>query len=276
MARLAGRTAIITGGTSGIGRGIARRFVREGAEVVVVARGEAAGRETENELRALGGDACAVFLSADLSDRSALEAVVGRVAERNGRIDILINNGQGIPPLRSLINKPDRDFELALVTGLHATRWLMNAVFPLMRASGGGAIVNMCSVSGLIAPANTGDYNAAKEAIRSITRSAANEWGRYGIRVNAINPAAELAGLRNWADANPALYRTAKKLIPMKRYGDPERDVGNLVLGLCGDAGRFITGQSFCADGGMAMVRRKRPGTDVEGVDYQQKEKEEL
>ena len=272
MGRLDGKVAVITGATSGIGRGVARRFVLEGCAVHFAARGEAAGRETEAELRALVPGAKASFISADLADKAAITGVVRRAVAETGRLDILVNNGQGIPPLRSLLNKPDEDFDYAFRTGFFATKWLMAEAFPTMRDQGGGCIINVSSVSGLVSPRNAGDYSAVKEAIRSITRTAANEWGRYGIRVNTVNPAAESAGLKNWAKANPEFYRQSLRLIPLKRYGDPEADLGGLMLALASDEARFITGQTFAGDGGMSVLRRKWPGTDTEGVDFQKKD----
>lgn len=273
MNRLAGKVAVITGATSGIGRGIARRFVREGATVYFAARGEAAGRETEAELRQIATGGAAVFIAADLSDREKITSVVRRAVQDTGRVDVLVNNGQGIPPLKSLLNKPDDEFDYALRTGLYATKWMMTEAFSTMRDQGGGAIINMSSVYGLTGVVNGADYSAAKEAIRAITRTAANEWGRYNIRVNVVNPAAESAGLANWANANPEFYRNSLELIPLKRYGEPEADLGGLVLGLATDDARFITGQTFGGDGGMSMIRRKRSGTEVEGVDFQKKTK---
>jgi NAD(P)-dependent dehydrogenase (short-subunit alcohol dehydrogenase family) len=272
MNRLDGKVAVITGATSGIGRGVARRFVREGCTVYVAARSEDAGRETEAELRALIPGAKATFISADLGDRDQITGVVRQAVAETGRLDILVNNGQGIPPNRSLLNKPDEDFEYALRTGLFATKWMMTEAFPTMRDQGGGCIINVSSSYGVQSGANTGDYSATKEAIRSITRTAANEWGRYGIRVNVINPAAESAGLKNWAKANPEFYRQSLRIIPLKRYGDPEADLGGLMLALASEEARFITGQTFCGDGGLLMLHRKRTGTDVEGVHYQKKD----
>jgi NAD(P)-dependent dehydrogenase (short-subunit alcohol dehydrogenase family) len=271
--RLEGKVAVITGGSSGIGRGVARRFVREGCTVYVAARGEQAGRETEAELRELApSGANAVFIAADLADKPAITGVVRRAVAETGRLDILVNNGQGIPPLKSLMTKPDEDFDYAFRTGFYATKWLMTEAFPTMRDQGGGVIINVSSVSGLISGRNVADYSAVKEAIRSITRTAANEWGRYNIRVNTINPAAESAGLKNWAEANPEFYRQSLELIPLKRYGASEADLGGLMLALAGDEARYITGQTFAGDGGMSVLRRKWPGTDVEGVSYQKKD----
>jgi NAD(P)-dependent dehydrogenase (short-subunit alcohol dehydrogenase family) len=269
--RLAGKVAVVTGATSGIGRGVARRFIREGAAVYFGARGEAAGRETEAELGALAPGAHAVFMPVDLADRAQAVGLVRRAVAETGRLDVLVNNGQGIPPLRSLLNKPDGDFDYALRTGFFASKWLMTEAFPTMRDQGGGAIVNIGSQSGQNGGVNQGDYAAAKEAIRSLTRTAANEWGRYNIRVNTVNPAAESAGLRNWAAANPDFYELSQRWIPLKRYGDPEDDIGSLILGLVTDEAGFITGQTFSGEGGLSALHRKRSGTDVEGVDYQKK-----
>lgn len=273
MRRLQGKVVVITGGSSGIGEGVARRFVREGATVFITARGVEAGRRVESDLRELAPEAHAHFIQADISLKTQLQGVIAQVLETCGRLDVLLNNAQGIPPVGSLLHKPDEDFRYSFESGVFATKWGMEAAFPAMKAQGGGSIINVCSYWGIISPVNTGDYSANKEAIRSITRTAANEWGRYGIRVNVIAPAAESAGYRNWKAANPEAAQASETVIPLRRIGDPEHDLGSLFLGLATEETTYITGQTFAGDGGMLNLRLIGAGTEVEGVDFQKKER---
>jgi NAD(P)-dependent dehydrogenase (short-subunit alcohol dehydrogenase family) len=271
MKRLQGKVALITGGSSGIGEGVARRFVREGATVYITARGAEAGKRVEAELRALLPGAEAHYLQADVSIQAQVQGVVEQVIERCGRLDVLVNNAQGIPPVASLMHKPDQDFRHSFESGVLATKWAMQAAFETMKAQGGGSIINVCSYWGIISPCNTGDYSANKEAIRSLTRTAANEWGRYGIRVNVIAPASESAGYRNWKAANPELAAASSAAVPLRRIGDPEHDLGSLFLGLATDETCYITGQTFAGDGGILTLNPLDAGTDVEGLDFQKK-----
>lgn len=273
MGRLAGKVAVITGATSGIGKGTARRFVREGATVVFNARTESSGLQTEEELRSLVPGAKVKFIRADISIKSDIQGVVEYAIKTFGRIDALINNAQGIPPLRSIMNKPDEDHRYSLESGFFASKWAMQAAFPAMREQGGGSIVNTTSVWGIICPPNASDYSANKAAIEALTRSAAQEWGRYNINVNVVAPSARSAGYLVWAKANPEVARAVSEQNPLKRLGDPEHDLGSLALGLVTEDARFITGQTFCGGGGNSFLRRIYSGTgEMESVDFQAKQ----
>ena len=201
VGRLDGRVAIVTGGGQGIGEGIARRYAAEGAAVVVA------------ELRADTGERVAAalappsrFVATDVTKKEDVYHAVQVALDEYGRLDVLVNNaytGAGFAPLEL---KTEDDFARSLSGSFYGTLWAMQAAFPHMRDQGGGRIINLVSLNGMNAHMYSADYNATKEAIRTLTRTAAREWARYNILVNAIAPAA----------ATPAYVRVCR-VQPRKR-----------------------------------------------------------
>lgn len=251
MGDLRGRVAVITGATQGIGRGLALRFAQEGARLVVCAR----ARDGADLLRDLQPLTEAHYVAADVGVREQIQAVVETAVARCGRIDVLINNAQTVPPWTPLQDKPLEHYAQAMQSGLYASLWAMQAAFPHMRAQGGGRIINFGSIFSVIGARYSADYNAAKEAIRALTRTAANEWGQYNILVNAILPVAESAATRAFKENDPEGYARARARVPLQWHGDPERDIGGVCVGLAGDECRFITGETFFVDGGTSVTR---------------------
>ena len=249
MGRLQDRVAIVTGAGQGIGRGIARRFAREGARVVIAERkpehGEAAARELSDELGAQ-----ALFVATDVSQRDQVHAMVAAAVDRFGRLDILVNNAQRFTAPAPLETMPDALFAASLDGGLWATFWAMQAAFPHMRDGGGGRIINFASMNGVRGAALTGNYNAAKEGIRALTRTAAREWGPHGILVNVICPAAASSVWLAHRARDPENAARSEASNPLGRMGDPERDIGGVALFLASEDGCFITGHTLFADGG--------------------------
>jgi NAD(P)-dependent dehydrogenase (short-subunit alcohol dehydrogenase family) len=236
--RLAERVAIVTGAGMGIGRGIARRYAREGARVVV------ASQEFGVPAR---------FVHVDVGVRDEVQRMVDDTIDADGRLDILVNNAQGYTPLVPLEEKTDDMMAASLNSGLWATFWSMQAAFPHMRVQRFGRIINFCSLNGVTGAWFSVDYNATKEGIRGLTRSAAREWGQHNITVNAIAPGAASEGYRAWADRNPEQAKAAEATIPLRRVGDPEEDLGGVALFLASDDGAYITGHTLFADGGGHM-----------------------
>jgi NAD(P)-dependent dehydrogenase (short-subunit alcohol dehydrogenase family) len=270
--RLAGKVVVITGATAGIGFGTARRFVKEGATLIFNARGAEAGIKTQGLLREMARGGEVHYVKADIGIKEQMEAVIDRAVEGFGRIDALVNNAQGIPPVRPIMKKPDEDYRYSLEAGLFATKWAMQRAFPAMRDQGGGSIVNTTSSWAWMAPPNTSDYNTNKAALEALTRSAANEWGRYNININIVAPVSRSAGWDNFEAANPEGAKATRMFNPLKRVGDPEFDLGSLALGLISEEARFITGQTFDGGGGSLNLRRIHSGTEnMEEVDFQAK-----
>jgi len=250
MPRLDGKAAIVTGAGQGIGRGVARAFAREGAAVTIAEinaeTGRAVARELEDEL-----SATAVFVPTDVLQQADVQGMVDATVDAFGRVDILVNNAYVAAPVSRLEHKSGDDLLLAYRGGPLHTLWAMQAVFPHMVAAGGGRIINFVSLNGINAHMYSADYNAAKEAIRALTRTAAREWAIDGIVVNAIAPAA--ATHHGEAAKQSEGYRIFIENCPMRRQGDPELDIGPLAWFLCSDACRYLTGHTFMADGGAFM-----------------------
>ncbi|MEW2354871.1 SDR family oxidoreductase [Spirillospora sp. NPDC029432] len=246
---LQGKSAIVTGGASGIGGAITRLFVARGARVVVVDLQREAGEGLASEL----GDAV-VFLSGDVSDPAVARAAVAAAVERFGKLDVLVNNASASRQ-KAFEEQTDDDWNLAMDTGLYATRNFMLAALPELKKAGGASVVNFGSGAGLDGQPNQASYAAAKEAIRGLSRVVANEWAPLNIRVNVVCPMALTAGVAQWAEARPEQYAQSAAKVPLGRFGDPEKDVAPIVAFLASDDAQYMTGQTVMADGGAIKLR---------------------
>ena len=257
--RLAGRTAIVTGAGRGIGRAVAELYAREGARVVIASRSAEGCAAAVEAIEAAGGTAIAkptnVGIKSDVVD------MVGFAVETYGSLDILVNNAQswgtrdqptGMPVPTPLESFDDAELDWTFDTGFRGTFWAMQAAFQHMRERG-GRIVNFASGYGVVGNAGTVGYNVTKEAVRSLSRTAAREWGRHAITVNVVEPAAKTDAADNIERANPEAMAAAVAAIPMGRLGDPHLDIAPALLFLAGDDARFITGQTLGVDGGMFL-----------------------
>ncbi len=248
MGQLEGRVAIVTGAGQGIGRGIARRFAREGARVLVAEVDAASGERTAAELAALGG--AGRFVRTDVTQRDQVEAMVEAARRDFGAVDILVNNAWGGGTFCRLEHKTDAMMEHGFRMALLAAFWSMRAVFPDMRARGGGRIVNLCTLNGVNAHMYTAEYNTAKEALRALSRTAAREWARHGITVNVICPAAATEAYEAFRAASPENAAEVLAQNPMGRMGDPEEDIAPVAVFLASDGARYTTGNTLFVDGG--------------------------
>lgn len=249
MGRLQDRVAVITGAGDGIGHGIARRFAAEGAKVLVAELHAEAGERVAAELRdEFGVDAIAQCT--DVSDKDQVLAMIAAAQQRWGTVDVLVNNAWGGGGLGRVEYKQDIAFERGFGVGFYGPFWAMQATFPLMKAQGRGNVVNLCSLNGVNAHMGTAEYNSAKEALRSLSRTAAREWASYGIVVNVICPAAKSAAFRAVMQRNPELVAGADAANPMGYLGDPERDIAPVALFLASDDAHYVTGNTLFVDGG--------------------------
>jgi NAD(P)-dependent dehydrogenase (short-subunit alcohol dehydrogenase family) len=249
---LEGRVVIITGASRGIGAGIAHHLAARGARLFLTARGAERLDRLAEELRDGGTRVHAACL--DVADRDGALTLARSAIDHFGRIDGLVLNAQSFRPVTELLEVTPADLDLLMSTGPAAVLWYMQAVVPHMRAAGRGRIVTMGSTLGITGAAGYGPYAASKEAIRSLTRTAATEWGRYGITVNCVLPAS--AGHRAPVDDDPAraeAFRAMYAANPVGRDGDAEHDIAPLVAFLLSDASSYITGQTIAADGGGIM-----------------------
>jgi NAD(P)-dependent dehydrogenase (short-subunit alcohol dehydrogenase family) len=249
MHSVEGKVVIITGSGKGVGKGMARHLGQGGASIVVAEWKEDLMAEACAELDGLGVTNHGVVC--DIQQHDQIDAMVATTVERFGRVDGLVNNAQTFRPLSPVAEVTERDMDVFYDSGVKGTLWAMQAVYPHMRAQGWGRIVNFASSMGITGGAGFGAYNASKEAVRALTRTAAREWAPDGIVVNAIAPAA--ATHHGEAGKQSEGYRIFIENCPMGRQGDPELDIGPLAWFLCSDACRYLTGHTFMADGGAFM-----------------------
>jgi NAD(P)-dependent dehydrogenase (short-subunit alcohol dehydrogenase family) len=243
MGRLQDRVAIVTGGGDGIGQGIVRRFAAEGARVVVAELDAAAGD-------AVAASVGAVAVQTDVASKESVLAMVAATLDAYGTVDILVNNAWGGGSLSRVEHKTDAALAHGLAVGFYGPFWAMQACFPVMRGAGRGRIINLCSLNGVNAHIGTLEYNCAKEALRTLTRTAAREWAPHGIVVNAICPAAKTAAFRRVAAGNPSMVALADASNPMGRLGDPEADIAPVAVFLASDDVVYMTGNTLFVDGG--------------------------
>ena len=244
--RLDGKAALITGAGKGIGRGIALTFARAGADVALVARTKDDLDVVAEEIRALGRNAVAI--PADVTDIEALGDVVGRAVESLGGLDVLVNNAGGVEQLGTYMDMTVSILENAFRFNVSAPFELGRVAVPHMLARGGGAIVNIGSMSGMQNERGFLPYSLAKSALHKFTQLAAVELAPR-IRVNAILPGCvETEALRGFMDAMPDVRTGLQAKTPMRRNGTPE-DTGSAALFFASSASSWITGKLLEVDG---------------------------
>ena len=232
-------------------RGIVKHFVDLGAKVTVV--DIVAQADGEATLAKMPGGGNAIYLEKDIAVAENAAVIVDATVARFGGLHVLVNNAHASKQA-PILQTTQAMWDLSLGTGLFATYHLMRAAYPELKKAK-GSIVNFASGAGLRGQANQATYAAAKEAIRAITRVAANEWALDGIRVNLVSPIALTPGIEAWSRQFEDQYRLMLDGIPMHRLGDPEHDIAPVVAFLASDESRYVTGQTLMADGGSIMLR---------------------
>ncbi len=266
MGMLTDKVALITGAGGGIGRGVAHCFAREGAAVVIAEINEESGAQVARELEELGGRT--LFVRTDVLQKASVLAAIDAAVAQFGGLDILVNNAFVPTPNVRMEEKTDEMLEQTLTSTIKAAWWAMQAALPHMRARGGGKIVNFYSIDVEIGAWLHADYNTAKAGILGLTRSAAAEWGRFNITVNAIAPTAMGATFHKLAAENPGFAERSAAMRPLGRSGDPEQDIGPVALFLASDMSRFVTGEAIHADGGLHLPGYNSRPADVPVREY--------
>ena len=254
---MADRTCLVTGGSKGLGRHMAEAFLDAGARrVYITARNADVVQSTADELTAAHPGEC-VALPGDLSTMADIEALVGTITEREGHLDVLVNNaGRGwLAPLGEF---PERGWDKVMDLNLKAPFFLTQALIPLLAARATpertSSVVNIGSIAGLTAnPTDTYSYDVSKAGIHMMTRNLAFTLAARHVRVNAIAPGRFHSDMTEYAKADPAAYEAELRMIPMHRWGDPD-DIKGVALLLASRAGEFITGQIIPVDGGTTLV----------------------
>jgi NAD(P)-dependent dehydrogenase (short-subunit alcohol dehydrogenase family) len=248
MGRIDGKIVIITGAANGIGATAARRFVHEGASVLLVDRDEAGLKAIVSELPADRASSCV----ADVTDEAATKAFVDATVERFGRVDAALLNAGIETDINRIQDTPVATFDRVMAVNVRSV-WLgLAAIMPIMRANGGGSIVITSSISGLRGSALQAPYNASKHAVIGLMKSAALDGAKDKIRVNTINPGGTktrmMAAIDQGMDA-AGQGGIALSRIPMGRYAEPS-EIASMMLFLVSDESSFCTGASYLVDGG--------------------------
>ena len=248
MKELENKIALITGGSSGIGRSTAIAFAEKGAKVVIASRRKKEGEETVQLVQEAGSEA--FFVQTDVTKATEVENLISQAVETYGRVDYAFNNagleGTGL----SIIEQTEDDWNPIIDTNLKGTWLSMKYEIPQMLKQGGGAIVNNTSILGIVGRGNLSIYCAGKHGIIGLTKSLALEYAKVGIRINAVCPGAiETDMLDRVLGGNSQIKVKMAAAYPLGRIGTPE-DVAKAVVWLCSDAASFITGHSLPIDGG--------------------------
>jgi 3-oxoacyl-[acyl-carrier protein] reductase len=250
---IAGRTAIVTGAASGMGRATAHLFADEGASVVVADLGQDPVRQVVEEIQAVHGDDRVMGVTCDVADPKQLHDLVEATIGRFGGIDIVVNNA-GVAFPTSLFEVDDlfeSQWATTLDINLTAHARLVRLALPSLIESNAGRIVNIASTEAIVATAGMAAYSATKAGVAGLTRSMAVELGRHGITVNAICPGPILTGMTE-AIPDEAKQTYARRRVPLRRYGVPE-EVAQMTLNLCLPASSFVNGATIPVDGGMTI-----------------------
>ena len=249
MDNFAGKVALVTGGSSGIGRATAIKFGEQGAKVVVAARREEEGKETVEMIEKAGGEA--TFMRTDVRIASQVEDMMNQTVEKYGRVDIAFNNAGVGGIMARMVRTTEEVFDEVVDTNFKGVWLSMKYEIPVMQKQGGGVIINNASTSGVATAERLAVYSGSKHAVVGLSRAAATEYGKDNIRVVAICPG--WIKTRMTEELRASKYADAfRDGIPLKRWGEPE-EVAEMVVWLASDAASFVTGGAFIISGGMGI-----------------------
>lgn len=239
----------MTGAGSGIGRATALVFAREGAKVVVSDIVVEGGQETVQQIEAAGGEA--IFVKADVSQAADVETLVAKTVETYGRLDCAFNNAGIEGSVKPTIDCTEEEFDRTIAVNLTGVWLCMKYEIQQMLSQGGGTIVNTASAAGLVGFPGLPDYVASKHGVVGLTKTAALEYAKSGIRVNAVCPGViQTPMVERGAQLSPGFDELAVSMEPVGRFGQPA-EIGEAVVWLCSDAASFVTGIPMQVDGGL-------------------------
>jgi NAD(P)-dependent dehydrogenase (short-subunit alcohol dehydrogenase family) len=248
MKVLENKVALVTGGTSGIGKATAIALGVAGAKVVFSGRREAEGEDVANSIRKSGAEC--LFVRSDVSVEADIQSLIQQTVATYGRLDCAFNNAGIASPAKPLHEHSLEHFDDLMAVNVRGLFLCMKYELQQMITQGSGVIVNNSSTSGLFAFAGTSPYVASKHAVMGLTRAAALDYAKQGIRINAVNPGLTgTEGLDRFTNKDPALEQQLASIVPMGRIGKPE-EIAAAVVFLCSDAASYMTGQSLVLDGG--------------------------
>lgn len=248
---LSGKTAIVTGGSKGIGQAIAERMAEHGAKVVVASRKLDACEEVAGAIRARGGQAKAI--ACNISNKEELERLVALTKETFGNIDVLVCNAAVNPHYGASQQIPDSAFDKVMGVNIKSNHWLCQMVIPGMAERKDGAVIIVSSIGGLKGSSTLGAYGISKAADMQMARNLAVEWGPSNVRVNTIAPGLVRTDFARALWEDKAVYERAIKGYPLRRIGDPD-DVAGVAVMLASKAGAFVSGQTIVVDGGATIA----------------------
>jgi NAD(P)-dependent dehydrogenase (short-subunit alcohol dehydrogenase family) len=247
--RVDGKVALITGAGSGIGRATALVFAKEGAKVVVADIVVAGGEETVRMIKDAGGEA--IFVKTDVTRAAEVEALVKKTVETYGRLDCAFNNAGIEGEMAPTADCTEENWDRVVNIDLKGVWLCMKYEIPQMLQQGGGAIVNTASVAGLVGFQGIPAYVASKHGVNGLTKTAALEYAKSGIRVNSVCPGViHTPMIERFFSTNPQVSEAMSALEPVGRLGKPE-EIGEAVLWLCSDAASFVTGLPMAVDGAL-------------------------
>lgn len=243
------KVALITGGTTGIGRDTAVRFAKAGAKVVFTGRRDTEGKETLALVKAAGGDG--LFIQSDVAQPAQVQAAVQKTVEKFGRLDVAFNNAGIEGASASIVEQSEADYDRTMGINVKGV-WLSlkYEMQQMIKQGSGGTIVNMSSVAGFIGSNGLATYSASKHAVLGLTKSAAIEGAPHGIRVNAVCPAVIETPMEQRLFSDPSVHKYMVGLHALRRFGSPS-EVAEAVVWMCSSASSFMTGSWITVDGGL-------------------------
>ena len=250
MNTFAGKVALVTGGSSGIGRATAINFGEQGAKVVVAARREKEGNETADMIRKAGGEA--TFIQTDVRIASQVENMVNQTIKKYGRLDIAFNNAGVGGIMARMVRTTEEIFDEVVDTNFKGVWLSMKYEIPVMQKQGGGVIINNASIAGVSTAERLAVYSGSKHAVVAISNAAATEYGRDNIRVAAICPGWIKTRMTEELRAQKDADAMIQSNVPLKRIGEPE-EVAETVIWLASDAASYVSGGAFIISGGMGI-----------------------